>query len=116
MEKTTNSFLSNSVLAHFVKVFGLEFHGPDRASGFIRVNDAWNAPYIHIAIADMRSNKRDSYFGMNKYMPSYFVQANYDGIGVKKEDREHIMFDVFEYEDIKNIENEVKSFVKRHIN
>ena len=64
----------------------------------------------------MRSNKRDSYFGMNKYMPSYFVQANYDGIGVKKEDGEHIMFDVFEYEDIKNIENEVKSFVKRHMN
>ena len=116
MEKTTTSFLSNNVLAHFVKVFNLEPTSPDRASGFVRVNDAWNSPYIHISVADVRNKKKDSFFGMNKYMPSYFVQATFGGVDVKKEDRDHIMFDVFEYEDIKSITDEVNNFIKRHMN
>ena len=115
MEKTTASFLSNNVLAHFIKVFNLEQTNSDKASCFVRVNDAWDSPYIHIQVSDVRSNKIDSYFGMNKYMPSYFVQATYGGLGVKKEDREHIMFDVFEYEDIKTITDEVNNFIKRHM-
>lgn len=114
--KTSISILSINVFNHFADTFGLEYdkERADRISRFIETNGPLS-PFIHISVYNKRDKKLHGCSGLNEYMPSYFVHVSYDGLRVKMEDREHKSFEIFEYEDIKHVTDEVNNFIKRHM-
>lgn len=110
MEKTSCSILNKNVLKTFVKAFNLKpvENKPHMFSCHAR-NE--NGVFLHVAIFDVTVKKNDTYFGINLFMPSYYVKVSYHGLDFERNEKS---FEIFEYEDVRKVIDSVNNFIKTY--
>lgn len=110
MEKTSYSILNKNVLKALIKTFSLR-PVVGEAHMFSRNTKVKDGIFLHIAIFDHTISKSDSCFGINQFMPSYYVKVSYHGWDFE---RKMESFEIFEYEDVRKVIDGVNNFIKTY--
>lgn len=107
---TTNSVLSSNVVDTLIRHWNLS-PVKENHRMFARC-ERIGETLVHIHLFNCTMNKVKGAFGINPYTPSFTVYVHCNKW--KEGKRERTSFNIFEYEDIKRVYNEVDSFIVSH--
>ena len=103
---TTMSILNDNAIACLIARYNL-VKGPAKNMHSLYI-DKGSGRFVHIAVFNERSEKMNGTYGINEYMPSIrlFFSASKDAKTMERK-----RFDIFEYDDIKRVCNEVDNLI-----